>query len=247
VGSLHETPLPSLLLGLHRDGFDGQLTLAQGALRRRFEWRRGQPVSVASPLPAEGLCEVLSRQGALEPAQRRRVGEAVTARGLTELQALAKLGFVSPRALVLGLLEQLRLALRASLGGRSGEYRLEPRESAGPGPGPELPFDWLALLFETVSAAWRTDEILVALGERAMQYPTLAADFGTPWLPAGSPAKPLLARLDGRAASFALLQELAEPECATAFWMAHSICPCCISQMAMQPHIRFSSVKKLAT
>ncbi len=217
VGSLLDTPLPRLLLRLHRDRFSGLLTLAQGAVRRRFEWRGGQPVGVSSPVPLESLCEALAHQGALDPALRRRVGEAVTARGCTELQALAQLGVVPPRALVLGLVEQLRRTLRASLGGRSGEYRLEPSEANGSRLA--LPFDWLAVLFEGVSAAWRSDEVLVALGERATQHPTLAVGFRAHWLPGDSCAQALLPRLDGSTPAFALLRELAASECAAALWL----------------------------
>lgn len=215
--SLSETPVPRLLVGLHRDGFTGQLTLSCDALKRRFDWRGGMPVSVSSGVPAESLCDILSRAGALEAGLRQRVASAMSERDCSELQALASLGAVAPKALLLALAEQLRRALLGSIGWRSGGYLLEPREAAGSAPA--LPFDLLAVLFEGTASAWRTHEVLSALGEGASRYPTLAPDARTQWVPAEGPARALLARLDGRSPAFALLQELAEPECAAAFWL----------------------------
>jgi tetratricopeptide (TPR) repeat protein len=217
VGSLLETPLPRLLVGLHRDGFTGHLTLCSESVSRRFEWRAGLPVSVSSRLPAESLTEILSGSGALEAEQRRRVAAAMSERGLSELQAVAGLGSVAPRALLLALAEQLRRALLGCLAWRSGSFQLEPREAAGAAPA--LPFDFPAVLLEGAAAAWRPHEVLDALGARATQYPTLAPDARSPLWASASPVRALLARLDGRSPTFALLSEHSEPECAAALWL----------------------------
>jgi tetratricopeptide (TPR) repeat protein len=217
VGSLHQTPLPLLLVGLHRDGFTGRLTLSSDAVTRQFEWRAGLPVSIASRLPAESLAEILVRAGALDAAQKGRVAQIVAERGASELQAIAGLGAVAPKALLLALAEQLRRALLASLGWRSGSFSFEPREAVGAAPA--LPLDFMAVLFEGTAAAWRPHEVLGALGERATRFPTLAPGASPRWLPVDSPARALLARLDGRSAAFALLQQHPEPECAAALWL----------------------------
>jgi tetratricopeptide (TPR) repeat protein len=217
VGSLFETPLPRLLVGLHRDGFTGQLTLASESMSRRFDWRAGQPVGVASRLPAESLIEIVAKAGALDAGQKTRVADAMRERGSSELQALAALGSVPPRALLAALAEQLRRALLASLGWRSGSFSFELRESAGPAPA--LPFDFLAVLFEGTAASWRPHEVLGALGAQATRYPALAPQAKTSWLPPESPARALLAALDGRTAAYALLQAHVEPECAAALWL----------------------------
>ncbi len=217
MGSLFETPLPRLLVGLHRDGFTGHLTLSCDSVQRRFEWRAGRPVSVSSRVPAESLCKLLARDGTLEEGMEARVAELVAERGCSELQALAGLGTVAPKALLLALAEQLRRALLGSLAWRSGEFMFEPREAMGAAPA--LPLDWLAVLFEGTAAGWRTHEVLSALGERATRYPQLAAGALTSWLPAEGPARALLPRLDGRSAAFTLLQQRPEPECAAALWL----------------------------
>jgi tetratricopeptide (TPR) repeat protein len=217
VGSLFETPLPRLLIGLHRDGFTGQLTLASESMSRRFDWRAGLPVGVSSRLPAESLIEIVAQGGALDAAQKTRATDAMRERGASELQALAALGSVPPRALVLALAEQLRRALLASLGWRSGSFTFEVREAAGAAPA--LPFDFLAVLFEGTAASWRPHEVLDALGPQATRYPTLAPGARTQWLPATGPARGLLGALDGRAAAYALLQAHPEPECAAALWL----------------------------
>lgn len=217
MGFLHQTPLPLLLVGLHRDGFTGQLTLSSESVSRRFEWRAGLPVSVTSRLPAESLAEILVRAGTLEVAQKSRVAQLAEERGASELQAIASLGTVAPKVLLLALAEQLRRALLGSLGWRSGSFIFEPREAIGVAPA--LPLAFMAVLFEGTAASWRSHEVLTTLGERATRYPTLAPDARTHWLPPDGPARALLARLDGSSAAFALLQEHPEPECAAALWL----------------------------
>jgi tetratricopeptide (TPR) repeat protein len=214
---LLETPLPRLLVRLHRDGFCGRLSVSRQSVERHFEWRAGRPVSVESRIPNESLCEILARDRSIERGLGARVGETVRSRGCTELQALASLGAVAPRALVLALAEQLRSTLLACLRGRSGDYRLEPHDAVRAAPA--LPFDLLSVLLEGVSAVWHTHEILVELGERATRYPTLASGFESAWLPREGPVRELLAQLDGQSPTFAVLQRLAAPECAAAFWL----------------------------
>src|SRR5262245_66526165 len=97
MGSLAQTPLPALLVGLHRDAFSGGLTLSRGNVLKRFEWRRGAPVGVGSRLPSEKLCQILADRGVLEREARARVEQLVVARGCSELQALAGAAGVAPR------------------------------------------------------------------------------------------------------------------------------------------------------
>jgi len=221
VGLLSETPLPGLLVGLHRDAFTGVLMLRRDTLVKRFEWRGGSVVGVSSRLAAERLSEILAEQGALEREARARVEQFVNARGCTELQALAQLAVVPPRSLVLALAEQLRRSLSDCLAWREGEFRLEPRDALGVASA--LPFDLLALVFGAVGRSWQTHEILVALGPHALTFPTLVPGFRAAWL-AGFPERDrLLARLDGRTATFALLNELADAESAAALWMLDAL------------------------
>jgi len=206
-----------LLVGLPLDDFTGQLTLPSESVTRRFDWRGGVPVGVSSRLPAEALAEILVRGGALDAAQKGRVAAIAEERGASELQAIASLGTVAPKALLLALSDQLRCALLGSLGWRSGSFSFEPREAMGAAP--PLPFDFMAVLFEGTAASWRSHEVLTTLGQRATRYPTLAPGANTRWLPPEGPVRALLTRLDGRSAPFSLLQQHPEPECSAALWL----------------------------
>ena len=221
MGSLAETPLPALLTGLHRDAFTGELVLSREALVKRFEWRGGSLVGVSSRLAAERLCEILAAAGALEREARARVEQRVRERGCTELQALAQLGAVPPRALLLALAEQLRRSLVSCLDWRNGAFRLEPGDALGVAPA--LPFDLLALLFEVVGQRWQLHEILVALGPHALTFPTLVPGFRAAWLASWVERDRLLARLDGRTTSYALLSELGDARAAAAFWLLDAL------------------------
>jgi tetratricopeptide (TPR) repeat protein len=221
VASLFETPLPRLLVGLHRDAFSGLLTLRRGTLVKRFEWRGGAPVGVSSRLPAERLCEILAATGALEREARARAEQAVGARGCTELQALASLGLVAPRALLLALAEQLRRSLAECISWRDGEFRLEPQQAVSAAP--DLPFDLLTLVYEAVATTWQPHEVLVALGSHALSFATLVPGFRAPWLGQSDPRQHLLPRLDGSSATFALLGELGDARSAAAFWILDAL------------------------
>jgi tetratricopeptide (TPR) repeat protein len=213
--TFRDKPLPALLVGLQRDSWSGGLVLTRGAQVKRVEWRRGAPVGVRSKLPGEQLGEILVASGALSREARARVDQVIERRGVSELQALASAG-VPPRALLLGLAEQLRRGLGECLGWREGGFRLEPGETGGAAPA--LPFDLLALVAEEVGRSWQLHEVLVALGAHALTYPTLVPGLQLSWVDAAL-AERLVARLDGRTATFALLNELADVRAAAALWI----------------------------
>jgi tetratricopeptide (TPR) repeat protein len=81
----------------------------------------------------------------------------------------------------------------------------------------------MAVLFEGTAGSWRSHEVLTTLGDRSARYPTLAPGTNTRWLPPDGPVRALLARLDGRSAPFALLQQHPEPECSAALWLLDAL------------------------
>jgi tetratricopeptide (TPR) repeat protein len=221
MGSFAKTPLPALLVGLHRDGFSGSLSLRRGTVAKRFEWRAGLPVTVSSRLPAEKLSAILIAEGSLPAESRTQVEQTVAARGCSELQALASLNLSTPRAVVLALAEQLRRSLRDCLTWREGEFRLEPE--AATGSSPALPFDLLTLVSEEIASGWALHEVLTALGPHAVTYPTLVPGFPTPWLGTESVRERLLPLLDGRSTVHALLSEMNDPVAASAVWVLDTL------------------------
>jgi len=65
VGNLAETPLAPLLLSLARDQFEGWLTLERPGLARRFRWKKGAPVQLASERAEDGVAALLDSRGQL--------------------------------------------------------------------------------------------------------------------------------------------------------------------------------------
>jgi hypothetical protein len=221
MGSLAETPLPALLVGLHRDGYSGLLHLRRGTVTKRFEWRSGVPVTVSSRLPAERLCEILVAEGSLAPEARSQVERTVAARGCSELQALASLALSTPRAVVLALTEQLRRSLRDCLRWRDGEFRLEPQGTAGSSPA--LPFDLLAVVAKEIARGWALHEVLTSLGPHALTHPTLVPGLTTPWIESDAVRERLLPRRDGGTTTHALLRELDDPAAAAGLWVLDAL------------------------
>ena len=63
MASLASTPLPRLLLDLHRERFSGWLTLERGSVTRRLQWAEGSPVRLESSVERDGLVARLHERG----------------------------------------------------------------------------------------------------------------------------------------------------------------------------------------
>ena len=62
-GRLDQTPLPRLLLDLHRARVTGSLVLRHARIEKRVQLRQGSPVLVESNRSDEGLMSLLEGQG----------------------------------------------------------------------------------------------------------------------------------------------------------------------------------------
>jgi hypothetical protein len=219
VGNLSETPLAPLLLSLARDRFEGWLTLERPGLVRRFRWKKGALVQLASDRPEDSLAALLSARGQLSPAQSAALPKKLEEKSGNELAALAALG-VSPKELLLGIAGSLERALVDCLAWTSGSFAMSYEPA--PGNAPIVPLSLPAIVYGAVAAAWRADQALVALGPRATQFPKLVegaqTTLGTKLLQLPS-MKALLPLLDGAHSAFEAVREARHPQAHAALWL----------------------------
>jgi tetratricopeptide (TPR) repeat protein len=219
VGNLAETPLALLLLSLARDQFEGWLTLSRPGITRRFRWKKGAPVQLASERTEDSVAALLETRGQLSPAQRAGLARKLEEKGGHELAALAALG-VAPKDLLLALTASLERALADCLGWTNGTFSLSYEPA--PGGAPTLPLSLPAIVYDAVASSWRADQALVALGARATQFPSLAANataiVGAKLLQLPA-MKALVPLLGGGLSAFEAVREAHHPQAHAALWL----------------------------
>ena len=216
VGSLQQTPLPLLLLGLHRDGFTGPLTLRQGDRSKCVRWQQGNPVGLTSSLAGEDLVSTLVRAGQLSDEEAAAVLACMQERGWDELRSVAALGKVPPRELVGGLANQIHHALVECFGWDDGEFQMDFEAQAEAAPA--LPVDVVQLVHAGIARHWPFERVMAALGERSTKTPTPGDGFAEARarLPQSDALDAFLSQFDGTNTAFSLVQQDPQP----AFWAA---------------------------
>ena len=200
IGSLRETSLPKLVLGLHRDGFEGTLELRRQHVEKRFWFRGGDPVAAESNVVSESLGIQLLDAGRIDRAAYARVVEAVRSGAQKEGAALLTLRLVTPRELFEALREQVRHRLVECFAWPDGLFRVN-RDGA-PARGTEaFRIDPVATCFEGLVGHWGVERCLREL----LAYRSLYA------LP-GPRFEAICARLDPRGEQRALRAALAAHE-----------------------------------
>lgn len=219
MGSLQQTPLPLLLLGLHQDGFTGPLTLRRGSVSKRVAWQGGAPVGVESSAPGEDLVSVLVAEGAIAADHAHEVFECMTAQGLDALRAVLSLKKAAPKDVVSGLAAQIQCALVGCFAWDDGEFEMafEPEAKGAPA----LPIDLVAVVHAGIAAHWPLERVLTSLGERATAMPAPGESFDATRerLPSSPALDALVASLDGSRPSFELLQENPDAAAWAALWV----------------------------
>ena len=219
VGNLAETPLAPLLLALAREQFEGWLVLERPGLSRRFRWKKGAPIQLASTRPEDSVAALLIERGQLSATQSSGIATKIEEKGGNELAALAALG-VTPRDLLLALANGLERALCDCLNWNNGSFALtyEP----APGNAPMLPLSLPTIVYDAIATSWRADQALVALGPRVTQFPSVAADADSklgPKLMQLPSLKAVLALLDGAHSAFEAVREARHPQAHAALWL----------------------------
>ncbi len=218
MGRIASTTLPTLILGLRRDGFHGWLRLNRGGLRRDFQFVAGRLARLESKAPEDALAPVLQELGSLDETECQRVSDAV-AEGTPELRAIAGLRKVAPKDLLAGVAEQARRAARDSLGWYDGEFALEPE--AGEANVPASAFDVVPIVLEAAARRIEPHQVLELLGDKATWFPS-ATPEPTDELPPHPILDAFRADLNGATAPFHLLRGAAPNERAAALLVLES-------------------------
>jgi tetratricopeptide (TPR) repeat protein len=223
-GRLDETPLPRLLLDLHRARPSGSLVLRNDHVEKRIQLREGSPVLVESSRTSESLISLLLEQGKIGPEQRESAVELMRAKQCKELSALLAVNALGPKDLFLALRDQVKRSLVDCFGWSGGEFELILAEAPAQ-ESPSLQIDLLALAQEGVATHWRADQTLTALGDRVSQYPRPAPLFvhARRSLHEDEPVRALLDCLDGSLTTWAALQRVDSPDAFAAFWVLDAI------------------------
>ncbi len=169
-GSLNETPLPRLLLALHRQRFEGELKLTGQRAEKRFVFAAGSPVLAESNLASETLGMQLVEQGLITRAQYDQVCAEMKNRGSREGVALLALKLITPKDLFQALKDQVRRRLIEAFGWPDGEYALDPEAEVGEDVQP-FRVDPLDLVQAGLEAHWGVDRMLGDLTPRLAAYP----------------------------------------------------------------------------
>jgi tetratricopeptide (TPR) repeat protein len=224
-GRLADRPLPTLLLDLHRERFDGQLVVTSGRHERRFELDRGAPVFVESNIPSESLCAQLVARGAIDSETERRVRETVQRKRCREGVALLSLRVLPPRDLIFALKDQIRRRLVDSFAWTEGDWRIEPGEPRG-AETRALRCDPLPLVQEGLATHWRIERMLEGLAHAIDRYPTPRKSFAklVQRLKLGGDQAAAVAAIDGRRPfGVALGPVLGVPGTVAAVWILDAV------------------------
>jgi curved DNA-binding protein CbpA len=167
-GDLRETPLPRLLIALHRARFNGSLRLERQRAIKTFLFQEGVPIFAESNLASETLGVQLMDAGQISREDHARVTSAMLSRKCKEGTALLELGLLEPKALFVALKEQGRQRVVDCFGWPQGVFQVEPGNAP---PAQAQPFraDVYPLVQEGIETHWSPDRVLADLAPHMEQ------------------------------------------------------------------------------
>jgi curved DNA-binding protein CbpA len=219
-GSLEETPLPRLLLQLHRARFGGTLGLTRERLEQSFRFQEGLAIAAESSRARETLGQQLVEAGAITPEDHAKVTSHAEREHCKEGTALLALELIGPKELVQAMKDQVRLRLVECFGWPSGEFRTEGGGDAAAA-AQALRADLYAVLQEGIETHWSADRILAELEPRMGCFPQRGGRFDAveAQLALDPGVRAYLAALDGRQPLWRVLQSATTPRALAAAWV----------------------------
>lgn len=158
-GNLGETPLPRLLLDLHRARFAGTLSLARDRAVKNFAFQEGVPIFAESNLASETLGVQLLDRGEITREDHEAISAHMRQKQCREGTAMLELGMLEPKALFSALKDQVRRRVLDCFSWPQGEFTIEASEAP---PENAQPFraDIIPLIQEGIEVHWNPDRIL---------------------------------------------------------------------------------------
>jgi len=222
-GRLEETPLPRLLLDLHRARFEGTLELRRERMQKSFLFQEGVPVFAESNLASETLGVQLMDAGKLSRDDHAKVSRHVTQQRCREGKALLDLGLIEPKVLFLALKDQVRQRIVDCFGWPQGIFKVVPSEGL---PREAQPFsaDIFALIQEGIETHWDASRVLADLGPHMQARVTRTRRLPRiqDRLRSDENVEALIDALDGTRTLWRALQTARTPRALAAAWVLHA-------------------------
>ena len=222
-GRLEETPLPRLLLDLHRARFEGTLELRRERMQKSFLFQEGVPVFAESNLASETLGVQLMDAGKLTRDDHAKVSRHVTQQRCKEGKALLDLGLIEPKTLFLALKDQVRQRIVDCFGWPQGAFKVVPSDGV---PREAQPFraDIFALIQEGIETHWAAERVLGDLGPHMQARVTRTRRLSRMQdrLRSDDSVEALIDALDGTRTLWRALQTARSPRALAAAWVLHA-------------------------
>jgi tetratricopeptide (TPR) repeat protein len=222
-GRLEETPLPRLLLDLHRARFEGTLSLRRERMEKSFLFQEGVPVFAESNLASETLGVQLMDAGKLTREDHARVSRHVSQKRCKEGKALLDLGLIEPKVLFLALKDQVRQRIVDCFGWPQGTFRVTPSDGL---PREAQPFraDVFALIQEGIETHWAAERVLAELAPNMQARVTRTRRLPRiqDRLRSDESVEALIDALDGTRTLWRALQTARTPRALAAAWVLHA-------------------------
>ncbi|MFQ5417256.1 MAG: DnaJ domain-containing protein [Myxococcota bacterium] len=223
-GTLEETPLPTLVLDLHRAQFSGTVRIVRDRVEKTFLFRDGSPVFAESNLASESLGVQLIDAGVISRNDYSRVVQRVESESCKEGKALLDLELIAPRGLFLALKDQVRARLVECFSWAQGHFTIEPSHEP---PEETQPFraDVYSLIQEGIEAHWGPDRILCDLEPHMNQNAvrTSLASRVQPRLETDVATVAFIDALNGRCTLWKALQRATSPRAMATAWLLDAI------------------------
>lgn len=220
-GQLSQTPLPRLLIDLHRQRFEGRVQIRAGRQEKKIAFDKGFPVEAQSNLAGESLAQSLLDSGTISATDRDRILGYMRDNECRENVAVLSLELLDARQLLAALKEQTRRRIMEVFGWPEGEFTVEPGQTQDEAI-QALRCDPLPIVRDGMATHWPIDRILLDLMPRMNQFVSPRKHFArlVDRVADADEIRLCLARMDGtRPLEQALGASVSAPVVAAAIWV----------------------------